>query len=87
MKSDDIFFVYALFNINFKRIYVGLSSNVDKRLKYHNSKKVFSTKAFVPWILFYKECCGNRKLAREREKYLKSGIGKEYLKGILKYTN
>lgn len=58
-----------------------MSANTEKRLKEHNRGEVFSTKGFVPWILIFLEKCGmDRKYARTREKYWKSGIGKEKLK-------
>ena len=81
MKSD--YYVYAIVSFVDGRIYVGISNNVEIRLKYHNSGKVFSTKGYRPWKLFYKEFVGSRFKAREREKYLKSGCGKEFLKSIL----
>ncbi|MCD4704670.1 GIY-YIG nuclease family protein [bacterium] len=81
MKSD--YYVYAMVSIADGRIYVGISSNIKVRLKYHNSGNVFSTKGYRPWKLFYQEFVGNRIDARKREKYLKSGYGKEFLKSII----
>lgn len=77
------YFVYAIQNKENKRIYVGMSRHPDKRIKEHNSGKVFSTKGFRPWVLIFLENCGTeRKNARIRERYWKSGIGKEKLKKI-----
>ena len=81
MKSG--YYVYAIVSIVNNRIYVGISHNVNERLKYHNLGKVFSTKGYRPWKLFYKEFIGSRVEARKREKFLKSGCGKEYLKSKL----
>ena len=53
---------------------------IERRLKEHNSGKTKSTKGFIPWKLIFTEICENRKIARLREKYYKSGIGKEFLK-------
>jgi len=78
------YFVYAIQSEVDKRIYVGLSHNVVRRLKSHNNGETFSTKGFRPWNLVYQEEVGNRENARKREKYLKSGCGKEYLKNIIK---
>ena len=64
------------------RIYVGLSSNIERRIFEHNSGYTFSTKGFRPWKLIYKEEVKDRKEARIREKYFKSGFGKELLKSI-----
>ncbi|OYD16231.1 endonuclease [candidate division WOR-3 bacterium JGI_Cruoil_03_44_89] len=76
------YYLYALVNNN-GRIYVGISCNPKKRLKEHNSGKTKSTKGYRPWKIFFVERCNNRQEAREREKYWKSGIGKEKLKEIL----
>ena len=78
-----MYFVYAIHSEIVNRIYVGMSSNVEKRLLEHNSGKTKSTKGYKPWTLFYKETLETRTEARIREKYLKSGCGKEFLKEIL----
>ena len=80
---DTKYYVYAIQSEVDKRLYVGLSSNIKKRLRSHNNGETFSTKGFRPWRLVYSEFVGNRKEARKREKYLKSGIGKEYIKNII----
>ena len=79
----DKFFVYALVSDNNQRIYVGFSSNLEKRLIEHNSGKTKSTKGYRPWKLLYFEEVPNRALARQKEKYYKSGVGKEFLKSLL----
>lgn len=77
-----IYSVYAIKSEKDGRIYVGLSRNVIKRLEDHNKGRVFSTKGYRPWKLIYKEEVGERQKAREREKYLKSGVGKKFLKSF-----
>ena len=76
----DIFFVYAIKSDVDGRIYVGFSSDIAKRLVQHNAGKTKSTKGFVPWKIIYTEEIIGRQNARNREKYLKSGSGKEFLK-------
>lgn len=44
----------------------------------------FSTKPFKPWKLIYSEVLPDRISGRKREKYLKSGVGKEFLKSIVR---
>ena len=78
-----MYFIYAIKSQKDGRIYVGLSSNILKRISEHNAGYVFSTKGFRPWKLIYKEEVKDRKEARIREKYFKSGFGKELLKSIL----
>jgi len=50
----------------------------------HNHGKVSSTKNRDPFKLIYYEACLNEQDARAREKYLKTGMGKRYLKNRLK---
>ena len=76
-----MFFVYIIVSeIKGLRFYVGITGNVEERLKQHNNGKTVSTKGYVPWKLFYFEKYKTRIEAREREKYLKSGTGKEKIK-------
>ena len=79
-----MFSVYVLFSEKFNRTYTGFTSNLERRLKDHNAERNKSTKAFVPWIVIYTEEVENRIAAREREKYLKSGIGRDFIKTIIK---
>ena len=81
-----MYFVYAIYSLVDNRIYVGFCKNVELRLKEHNSGKTKSTKGFVPWKLFYLEEAESKAEARYREKYFKSGIGKEKLRFILDET-
>ena len=77
------YFVYAIKSVKHKRTYIGMSCNPQKRLLEHNHGEVFSTKGFRPWILIFIEDTGNKRAnARIREKYWKSGCGKEILKTL-----
>ena len=77
------YYVYAIKSSLTGRIYVGMSSNIERRLQEHNNGEVFYTKGFRPWVLIFFENCGtDRVYTRKREKYWKSGIGKEKLKNI-----
>ncbi len=77
-----MYFVYAIKSGLDGRVYVGFSSNVEKRIKEHNAGKTKSTKGFRPWRQIYSETVETRLTAREREKYFKSGMGKEFLKKL-----
>jgi putative endonuclease len=80
---DNNYTVYVIQSKVDNRLYVGMSKNVQNRLQEHNIGRVFSTKGYRPWILVYTEFIGERKNARQREKYFKSGFGKEHLKSII----
>ncbi len=75
-----VYYIYAIKSIVDNRIYVGFTNNLENRIKEHNQGKTKSTKGFRPWSLIYFETRETRTEARGREKYLKSGCGKEFLK-------
>jgi putative endonuclease len=76
------FYVYAISSISRNYIYVGLTSDMEERIKRHNLGYEQTTKPYKPFLLIYSEVCKNRIEARLREKYWKSGIGKEKLRLI-----
>lgn len=73
-------FVYVLRSINFERNYIGFSGNVSKRLRQHNSGKTKSTKPYLPWKILFSEEFSSKEEALKREKFLKSGKGRDYIK-------
>lgn len=74
--------VYALKSKNRQYIYVGLTNNLERRMLQHNNGREQTTKPYAPFELLYQEMAPTRQQARVREKYLKSGIGKEFLKSL-----
>jgi putative endonuclease len=83
MSSSLKFTVYAIKSKNRNYIYVGMTNNLERRLKEHNQRENKSTKAYAPFTLVYSETFDSRSDARLKEKYLKSGVGKAYLKGLI----
>ena len=77
------YYVYAIKSLVKSYIYVGLTSSIEKRLNQHNNGQNRSTKAYRPFKLIYTEAFKTRVEARSKEIYLKSGIGKEFLKSII----
>jgi putative endonuclease len=80
-------YVYAIQSIKDGRIYVGMTADIAKRIQQHNNGLTFSTRLFAPWKLIHSESFPDRITARKREKYLKSGVGKEFLKSIVIVNN
>jgi len=74
--------VYGISSLNRNYIYVGLTSNLDARLLRHNKGYERTTKPYAPFELIYSKGFGTRSKARVHEKYMKSGVGKEYLRNI-----
>ncbi|MCH7755178.1 GIY-YIG nuclease family protein [candidate division KSB1 bacterium] len=60
------------------------TSNLRKRIGEHNKGETKSTMNRRPLILIYFEACMDKRDAMRREKYLKSGNGKIYLKNRLR---
>jgi len=77
-----MYFVYAIKSVNRNYIYAGLTNDIERRVAEHNAGKNKTTKPYRPFKLIYSESFSTRVEARKKEKYLKSGIGKEYLKII-----
>lgn len=75
-------FIYVLRSLKIKRRYVGMSRHPDKRLLQHNAGATRSTKGYTPWELVYTEEFETLQDARDREVYLKSGIGREFLDNL-----
>lgn len=83
-KKLKFYYVYVLRNEKDKEFYTGYTQDLERRFKEHNQGKTFSTKSREPFDIIYYEACLDREDAKQREKYLKSGIGKRYIKNRLK---
>ena len=76
------YFVYAIRSQSRPYIYVGLTDNVERRLGQHNAGYSRTTAPYRPFELVLIEEHPDRQAARDREKFLKSGKGKEFLKNL-----
>lgn len=84
VRDDKMFYVYVLRSKKDGKWYTGFTDDLRKRFNKHNANKVYSTKNRGPFKIIYYESCLNEQDARSRELYLKSGMGKRYLKNRLK---
>ena len=75
-----MFYMYAISSLDRNYIYVGLTNNLERRLYEHNAGRNKTTKPYLPFTLLHFEECATRLEAREKEKYYKSGVGKENLR-------
>ncbi|MFM7839751.1 MAG: GIY-YIG nuclease family protein [Chitinophagaceae bacterium] len=75
--------VYAIVSESSRENYVGMTLDAQRRLKEHNNRRNRYTKSLRPWKLFRIEYFHDWNEARQREKYLKSGVGKEFLKSMV----
>ncbi len=75
-----MFYTYVLRSQKNGWFYVGATDDVERRLLLHNQGKTKSTKGHIPWEVFFYEEFRTFDDALKRERYLKSGVGKEYIK-------
>jgi len=80
-----MYFVYILKSLRDNKFYTGITNNLERRLREHNkgSKSTPSTLYRGPFHLAYSEKFQTRKEARERERFLKSGAGREWRNKLL----
>jgi len=78
-----MFTVYILYSEKHNIHYVGYTSNLIERIKSHNelATKGFTNK-YRPWKLIYSEEFQTKSEAMKKEKYFKSGAGRELIKSI-----
>ena len=61
-------------------LYIGSTSDLRRRISEHRGGKVPSTVPRLPVELVYYEACRSVESARDRERQLKTGFGRAYLK-------
>jgi putative endonuclease len=77
--------VYILYSASSGKTYTGFSDDVKRRLFEHNvSEKKGYTLRYRPWVLIHEESYETKPEAIMRERYLKSGRGREEIKEIVR---
>lgn len=79
-----LWYAYVIKSLKDKKWYTEITNNLRKRFRKHNFNKIPATKGRGSFKLIYYEACLNRNDAVAREIFLKSGMGKRYLKNRLK---
>ncbi|MFH1800290.1 MAG: GIY-YIG nuclease family protein [Candidatus Omnitrophota bacterium] len=79
-----MFYTYVLQSQRDKKFYTGFCKDLRKRFKEHSQGRVASTKGRGPFEVIYYEACIDINDAVVRERYLKTGMGKRFLKNRLK---
>jgi len=83
-----MFYVYIIKSKTSGKTYTGYTNNLEKRLLRHNKilptkNTSFTAKQGKSWEVIYKEEFNTRAESMKREKELKSGKGREFLKNII----
>ena len=79
-----MFYIYVLKSLKDGIRYVGSGEDYQERLRRHNKGDYRFTKGHLPWKVVYTESYETRAEAVRREKFLKSGLGREFLNKTIK---
>lgn len=81
----NMYAVYAIYNQEKGRVYIGQTKNLEERLQSHNSGRFqgYTSRFVGQWIVIYSEEVSTRQEALRREKQLKSFQGREFVKSFI----
>jgi putative endonuclease len=80
MSKANFYYTYVLKSLKDNKLYTGWTNDIENRLTMHLNGKVPATEHRLPLILIYYEACLTQESAIAREKQLKTGFGRAYLK-------
>ena len=79
-----MFYVYLLHSERDAGLYIGFSTDLRRRLNEHKNGAAQATNFRGPWNLIYYEAYAEEADALGRERYLKSGGGRKFLRSQLR---
>lgn len=85
-RAQTMFYIYILQSLKDYKLYVGYTGNLKNRFIEHRKGRVLTTKTRRPLVLIYYEAYRVEKDARIREKFLKTGQGREFIKKNIIYS-
>jgi putative endonuclease len=78
------YWIYILQSEATRKLYIGQTSDLQKRIARHNSgesgSRSYTHKQTGPWRLIHSEEYATRGEAMKRERFLKSGRGREWIR-------
>jgi len=81
-----MWYVYILKSEKDNHLYTGCTNDLKNRLSLHNNGMVLATKFRIPFRLIYYEAYLDKRDAFTKEKWLKTGWGRNYVKKVLRYS-
>lgn len=81
----ETYYTYVLRNMTNGEWYTGCMNDLKHRLREHKDHLRGYTKHNGPYEMIYQETCFDKKDAYAREKYLKTGMGKRYIRNRLQH--
>lgn len=83
---NEKYYVYILLSLKDHKFYVGFTHELKERLFQHAKGLVTSTKYRLPLKVIHYEYFINKEDAKARERFFKSGFGRQQLKKALQFT-
>lgn len=80
MQQSSFYTVYVLYSAAHDKIYIGCTSALIQRFYAHNQKGQDRTARYRPWEVMHTELYLDKSLARKRERALKSGQGRAWVR-------
>ena len=77
-----LYTVYILYSQDHQKHYTGFTSNLEQRLLSHHKLGKDWTAKYRPWILIYTKQFTDKTEAMRFEKWLKSGVGRDFIKKL-----
>ena len=72
IRLVTMYAVYVLYSPTINKFYIGSTSDLEKRIYYHNNGKSPYTRNKGPWVVVYQESYRAREDAIRRERELKN---------------
>ena len=76
--QNFMYYTYILWSSKSKIFYFGYTDDLKNRFTEHNNGLVKSTKTHRPWKIVFYATFEGKKLAKDFERYLKTGSGKAF---------
>jgi putative endonuclease len=82
-NTESVFIVYVLYSPKYNKHYTGYTADIVSRLVAHNHLSKYDwTKRYRPWKLIHTENFTTKAEASRREKWLKTGVGREFIRSL-----
>ena len=78
-----MYFVYILRSKKTGRYYVGQTSNLERRLSFHNAGREKYTRRGVPWEVVFSEEFTSRSAARKCEDFIKKQKSTVFIEKVI----
>ena len=85
VEDGAVFYVYVLQSDSDAVLYSGVTTDRKQRRAQHQRGESFASSYRGPWTLIYYEAYLDREDAEGRERYLKSGSGRRFMRAQLRH--